>query len=120
MTLTIDKQTIKQYKVLDYYRDISLRINLRAACDTQLYPQSTEKIDTQVTIKEDVKYSLNVRAVGNPGLEINTRNNTLGVTVIFPTFQGVISLDVKNISPEIVVISKGTIIGTLMLIPFQV
>ena len=49
MTLNIDRQIITKYS-LDYYRDISWRINLRANCDTKLYPQTDVKIDSHVFI----------------------------------------------------------------------
>ena len=66
-----------------------------------------------------MKYSLNIRPATIYGLEINNRINTLGVTVIFPNHKGVVSLHVKNITQDIIVITKGTILGTLMLIPYS-
>ena len=117
--LILNKKTFKRHLHPHYYRDIEHRIHLRAKENIDLRPGVEQIVETQVSLEESLEYSMTIRPANIKDLEINCSDNLLGLSTLFPNYTGKIFLHVINERNVNRVISRGRILGTLLLIPYN-
>ena len=117
----IDKTFVNFLKYINLanYPNFDSSISIKSRNIIKLYPKDIKCFETNILIQEPIQtHSLHVSAFNLDGLKINSKINSYGFYILYPNFKGRINFEIENSTEEIILLSIGSILGKLMILPY--